>query len=126
MTIGYCKDHSGDCYCMWDKETGGILATHDITWLQWMYFPPKDTGHEVVCKIEDLDNNIPQAPNISAGERGVICGTDSNAETRDETTNMENTITRSGRVIQAPTQLIEVAGLSGNYEIKLIKVEVEY
>ena len=39
---------------------------------------------------------------------------------------METTITRSGRVVQAPTRLIEVAGLSGNYEIKLMAAEVEY
>ena len=31
-----------------------------------------------------------------------------------------------GRVVRAPTRLIEVAGLSGNYEIKLMAAEVEY
>ena len=70
MMIGYPKYHAGDCYSMWDKETGGIHVTRDITWLKWMYFPPKDSGHEVVCKInDDLDLNIPPAPNVSAGER---------------------------------------------------------
>ena len=76
VMIGYPKDHAGDCYRIWDKETGGIHVTHDITWLRRMYFPPKDPGHEVVCKIDDnLDLNIPPAPNVSAGEREGTCGT---------------------------------------------------
>ena len=56
MMIGYPSHHAGDCYRVWDKETGGI------------HFTPKDPGHEVVCKIdENLDLNIPQATFVSAG-----------------------------------------------------------
>ena len=70
MMIGYPSHHAGDCYRVWDKETGGI------------HFTPKDPGHEVVCKIdENLDLNIPQATFVSAGERDVICGTENDAET---------------------------------------------
>ena len=89
MMVGHPKDHSGDCYCMWDKETGRIHVTCDITSLHHMYFPPKVTGHEVVCKIEDLNVTIPQTPNISAWESGVTRGENSNAETTGETTNMK-------------------------------------
>ena len=123
MMIKYSKDHAGDCYWMWGKETGGIHVTRDIIWLKQMYFPAKDPGHEDVCKInDDLNLNIPPAPNVSAEEREVTRGTENNAETAetvDEATNMETTITRSGRVVRAPTRLIKVTGLSGNYEIKL-------
>ena len=44
----------------------------------------------------------------------------------NETTNNENTITISGRVVGAPTRLIKVAGLSGDNELKLIKAEIKY
>ena len=36
MIIGYSKNHAHDCYRMWDKETGGIHVTRDITWLRRM------------------------------------------------------------------------------------------
>lgn len=81
MMVGYPKDHTADCYRMWNKETGGILVTCNITWLGCKYFAPKDTGHKVVCKIGDLNVMIPQAPNISAGKSGVTHGENSNAET---------------------------------------------
>ena len=138
MMIGYPKDHTGDCYCMWDKNTGGVHVTRDVTWLRRMYFPanPNAGNYEVMCE-EDL-NIAPRAANVSAGERDELKGietgrNDNDAETtntkyaeakNDKDNNATPMITRSGRTVQAPSRLIEeMAAVINNYEIKLTDAE---
>ena len=42
MNIGYCMEHAGDTYRMWDRKTGGVHETRDVTWLRRMYFSKED------------------------------------------------------------------------------------
>ena len=70
MMVGLSKYHAVDCYCMWDKETGGIPVTRNITWLRRMYFPTKDAGHECVCQIEDL--NVKICPKLRISQQGRV------------------------------------------------------
>ena len=139
MMVGYPKDHTGDCYRMWDKNTGGVHVTRDVTWLRRMYFPadPNVGNYELICE-EDL---APRAANVSAGESDELNGTETGRDEEDvenintehaETRNNKNNnampmITRSGRTVQAPNRLIEEMGAVGNdYEIKLTNAECNY
>jgi hypothetical protein len=38
MMVGYSTNHTGDCYEMWDPNTGGVHTTRDIIWPKRMYF----------------------------------------------------------------------------------------
>ena len=42
IMIGYAHDHSGDTYCMWDKDMGRVHVSRDVVWLWRMYFPSPD------------------------------------------------------------------------------------
>ena len=139
MMIGYPKDHTGDCYHMWDKSTSGVHVTHDVTWLRQMYFAanPNAGNYEVICK----EDAAPRAANVSAGERDELNGTETGRdEDDDENINTEHAevgndknnnampmITRSGRTVQAPSRLIEEMGaVINDYEIKLTDAECNY
>ena len=111
MMVGYPKDHTGDCYCMWDKSTGGVHVTHDVTWLQRMYFPadPNAGNYEVICK-EDF---APRAANVSAGERDELNGIETGRDEDDaENTNTEHAKARNDRNNNATPMMKECDMLS--------------
>jgi hypothetical protein len=45
MMVGYPVDHPGDCYEMWDPNTGGYHKTQDVTWLRRMFYKPSSRGY---------------------------------------------------------------------------------
>jgi hypothetical protein len=36
MFVGYALDHAGDCYRMWEPQTGRVHESRDIIWLKQM------------------------------------------------------------------------------------------
>ena len=38
MFVGYCPDHAGDCYKMYNPQTNRCHITRDVKWLKRMYF----------------------------------------------------------------------------------------
>ena len=40
--VGYANHHEGCCYHMWNTTTGQVHESHDIIWLQQMYWTEKN------------------------------------------------------------------------------------
>ena len=54
LFVGYCKDHAGDVYRMFNPTTKMIYLTRDVVWLRRMYFvPPPSVPHLMVSPVVD-------------------------------------------------------------------------
>jgi hypothetical protein len=56
MFVGYASNHKGDCYRMWNPNTKKISETHDIVFLNRMFFrtPTKPVPKTQSSDDEDL------------------------------------------------------------------------
>ena len=45
--IDCAKNHAGDCYCMYNPNTGYVTEIRDITWLHGMYCGKPEATDEV-------------------------------------------------------------------------------
>jgi hypothetical protein len=52
MMGGYCPDRVGDCYKMYDPINNNVYLTHDVLWLNRLYF--------------DKDGKVNSLPDVSA------------------------------------------------------------
>ena len=43
--VGYCRDHAGDVYRMFNPHTKKLHVTRDVIWLRRMYFLPPENHH---------------------------------------------------------------------------------
>ena len=50
MFVGYAKNHSGDCYQMYNPETELISETRDVMWLHQMYYKKPQEEDDVVLR----------------------------------------------------------------------------
>ena len=54
LFVGYCKDHAGDVYRMFNPTTKMVHMTRDVVWLRRMYFvPPPSVPHLMVSPVVD-------------------------------------------------------------------------
>ncbi len=44
MFVGYTKEHTGNCYRMYNPVTSQVCETRDIFWCGHMYFTSKNPG----------------------------------------------------------------------------------
>jgi hypothetical protein len=58
MFVGYALNHPGDCYRMWDPETGGIRETRDVIWMKRMFFTKKSKALTATEEEENDDMDI--------------------------------------------------------------------
>jgi hypothetical protein len=148
MMIGYSTDHTSDCYEMWDPATGGVHKTRNIIWLKRMYFPkvsldPPADGNDIQVTItvqhssikagegepiDDSDTTIVGTMNIE-----IIHNDESDESKEDEAleeqeiSELQGTITRSGRNVKMPDQLIAKMNAAANhYDIQLTPAEENY
>ena len=56
--VGYCRDHAGDVYRMFNPHTKKLHVTRDVIWLRRMYFlPPEDPPHLMITPILPPNSN---------------------------------------------------------------------
>ena len=72
--VGYCRDHAGDVYRMFNPQTKKLHVTRDITWLHRMYFlPPNDSPHLMITPIlapeNDCDSEVHLEDEGNASDR---------------------------------------------------------
>ena len=123
MLVGYALKHAGDCYEMLNLSTKRIMVTRDVIWLHRMYFPKpvKSPEFNVEPVIEEV------AEQVRVGEGNTAEAAESNETENSEERESEGIQTRSGRVVNAPSRLIEEVGnMAFNYEIQLTDGEKEY
>jgi hypothetical protein len=58
MFMGYTSNHEGDCYRMWNPNTKKVSKTHDMVFLNRMFFrtPMKPVHKTQSADNEDLDS----------------------------------------------------------------------
>jgi hypothetical protein len=56
MFVGYAKDHTGDCYRMWNPKTQGVMETRDCIWLKPFYFPKPAVPYDVSIAPYDKES----------------------------------------------------------------------
>jgi hypothetical protein len=58
MFFGYALNHEGDCYRMWNPNTKKVYKTHDLVFLNRMFFrtPTKPVHKTQSTDNEDLDS----------------------------------------------------------------------
>jgi hypothetical protein len=140
MFVGYALNHPGDCYRMWDPETGGIRESRDVIWMKRMFFTKKS---KAISAMEDEDNteadididyvaevkeNTDPVASVEAGEGNTpaVGEKDGDEDTDDDKNEKEiPPMTRTGRTVKPPARLIEEMGASG-YEIMLTAAEQNY
>jgi hypothetical protein len=54
MFVGYCLDHGGDTYLMWDPDTYDFHESRDVIWLRRMFFTKKvvESPNDIVVVLE--------------------------------------------------------------------------
>ena len=68
MMVGYSTDHTGDCYDMWDPNTGRVHKTRDVIWMKRMYFPKTSPIPEIAPSGGDVRIDYHTPTNLEAGE----------------------------------------------------------
>ncbi len=70
MFVGYAKQHSGDCFRMWNPSTGGYHETRDVIWLNRMYYGriPEDEGEALIEVGLPIEGNVNAFDEESIGE----------------------------------------------------------
>lgn len=87
MMVGYSTNHTGDCYKMWDPNTGRIHSTRDTIWLKRMYFLKHYLIPELAPSCGDIiiDTNVNQdLSTLEAREGNPV---DYGVETANKTVN---------------------------------------
>jgi hypothetical protein len=142
MFVGYALNHPGDCYRMWDPETGGIRETRDVIWMKRMFFTKKSKALTATEEEENDDMDIDidfvgealqkdkPVASVEAGEGNTPSEGDDDDDEDDNTDDDENEkeippMTRTGRTVKPPTRLIKGMGALG-YEIMLTSAEQKY
>ena len=124
MMVGYALNHAGDTYRMWDMKTNRVHETRDIIWLKRMYFEKEEEAQDVVIEPDVGVDPKEVAEIVEAGEKEEPQADEE--EVVEEEVGAGNQ-TRSGRIVNRPTRLIEeMNAISSDYQIKLSKSEVNY
>ena len=145
MFVGYALDHPGDCFEMWNPNTGKILVSRDIMRLKRMYYEKVATPEAAYSPIEiDADDDEKQEQQSDEVGEGNGGGNDSNndngSDDNDDDESMDSseeerqpvTTTRSGRTVYPTQRLIEEYGakemdvLRRPYEIALTQAELKF
>ena len=58
MLVGYAKDHAGDCYRMYNPTTKGRHLTHDVIWLNRMFYTSRPD------EVESIEVALPIKGNV--------------------------------------------------------------
>ena len=94
--IGHAKNHAGDCYRMYDPETGGVHTSRDVIWLKRMYWPkPKGAHESMMIRSEPTELEVLEVlddDEVSAVEAGESNG-DATSTTTTPTTGTGTTAT---------------------------------
>ena len=93
MFVGYPANHESDSVCMWNSKTNGVVTTHDVIWMDRMFFekPSEDEievqplvhlteaiDETVDVEMSDNESEAGESVNIDAsssrqlGDRGLV------------------------------------------------------
>ena len=145
MFVGYSTDHDGDCYDMWDPQSGTIYITRDIIWLKRMYYVTKLTSSEgiflppesMIDQAEEVreSTTLPVIPEGDKEEEEIEFTPEEQDEQPDcavvEGESEKATTTRSGRTVKRPAlfedyDLGTMAMGKKDYKIELTPAEERF
>ena len=96
--IGYVKNHTGDCYLMYNPTTGYMIGTRDITWLHCMYYSKPEAKDEVIVYPQVA---LPFKLEGAEAREGVTSNaSEPKVESKDDEKEWSTVHTRSGRVVK--------------------------
>ena len=52
MFMGYATGHADGVYRMWNPTTGGVHVSHDVVWLEQMYYQRMPTALEIATGVD--------------------------------------------------------------------------
>ena len=99
MMVGYAKEHDGNVYKMWHKDSGVVYETRDVVWLRKMYFTGKvDEDEEIRRELRD----VAEASDVDDVEFEVEEGINP--------VESDNSTAKGVQVAAAPKKLTELSG----------------
>jgi hypothetical protein len=131
MFVGYALGHTGDTYRMWDPKTGGVHVSHDVIWLQQMFYKAKTGTNYVKVNVEpeqeihkaieadEDEESSKESSNKSSKSNKIEEETQSVNQEEDTPQDIQDddqleeppvTRTRSRRTIQRPRLFVEDIG----------------
>ena len=72
VSVRYAKNHARDYYHMYNLNTGYVIKTRDITWLQCIYYGKPEARDEVKVYLQEA---LPFEPEDAEAREGMTLNT---------------------------------------------------
>ena len=96
--VGHVKNHAGDCYRMYNPNTGYVTETRDIMWLYHMYYGKPEARDEAIVYPQVV---LPFEPDDAEAREGVMFNaSEPKVKSKNDKKEWSNLHMRSGRVVK--------------------------